>query len=208
VVPALAYGAAQAANCKGAAPPAAYVDAAVALWNETHAGPAVAYLVPELLASVGGVAPFNLLIAGAGSRVSGTTASAKAGKVANVFYAFGPASRATAEGVAFRGSAITFWPYTSLNAPPGSMTVPPRIVMVNTGALLPPPPAPGRHITLHLGPVPSHLPIKATPVLAPKPTSSGAVVAAASVAGVAALAAVLVKTGAIRLPASLARLFR
>lgn len=73
-----------------------------------------------------------------------------------------------------------------------------------------PAPAPARKvIPLHLGPVPTHLPVKAaSPVLAPKPTTSTAVKVAAGVVGVAALGAVLVATKVVTLPPSLARLVR
>ena len=207
VVPVLAYGAAQNANCKGSAPPATLVDAAVAIWNKSHAGPAVAYLVPALLTSPGGVAPSAMIFAGAGSNVSGSTASAKAGQVANIFYAFGPVQNATAEGLAYKEGAITFWPW-NLPSPPGQGQVPGRIVWVNVGA--PTPVAAPHVLTMHLGNVPFHLPVAAvTPAaLAPKPTRSGAVVATVGLVAVAAVGAALVKTGAVRLPAKISRFLR
>jgi hypothetical protein len=198
VIPMLAYLAAQAADCKGSVPPAIAVDAAVALWNKTHAGPAAAYLVPAMLAGPGGVAPFSLLLAGAGASVTGTTPSARAGQPANIFYAFGPANAAKAEGLAFSGSTVTFNPWATLSAPPGASVTSPRIVMVNTGALLPQ----AQPIAVHFGgktltPKPTlsmHLHGSSLSTAAgargpAKPMSAGGkVAAAAGVAGAGALA--------------------
>lgn len=78
-----------------------------------------------------------------------------------------------------------------------------------------PVPRAARSLAFHLGPVPVHMVPAAValraappPSLAPRASSSGGVVAVLAVAGVAAAGAFAVKTGAVTLPRSLARLFR
>jgi len=191
MIPALAYTAAQAAHCQYGPPPAAIVDAVVSLWNKTHAGPAAPYYVPSIgEGAANQVSTF--LLGGRGESVSGSSASARAGVVPNIFYAFGPAQAATAAGLAFSGTAISFNPFpVTSGAPPGVGLTAPRLLMVNTGELLPPAPAPVIISNFHLGPPPA--PVKALlpplPDLAAKPAAPAGMSAGEKLAAAAGLGA-------------------
>ena len=160
-VPALATYAANAANCKGGMPPDAIVDAVVAIWNETHAGPAVPYFIPPISELGGSITP-NLLVVGA---ESGTTQAARAGKDPNAYFAFGPVSAIIADGhyqsnpPANLNVAQDWTPFVVAAPPAGTFSTgqsysAPRIVMVNSGALLPA----KKNLAFHLGPAPAPAP--------------------------------------------------
>lgn len=187
-IPALASAAAQAANCKQVAPAAVIVDAVVNVWNKTHLGPAVPYVVPALQ-TIGGYLYGGDFIGGMNE-----------GPNANVTYAFQPALAAAAARVLTQsGNTIAlFGPPAPL---PGYTLSPPRLVMVNAGALIPPitphtltlhlgpPPPPAAHpvtLTLHLGPRPSTAASARAPAHAGMSTG-GKVAAGVATAGGAAL---------------------
>lgn len=203
VTAALAMYAAQSLNCKGGFPAVAVVDGIVALWNQTHAGPAVPVYVPALLVQPGTGAPGSLLIGGAGVHPSGTSAPAKAGQVPNVFYAFDSAALLSGylgQDVTKPSSGFTGWATFALSgvtAPPGLTLTAPRTVMINVGALTVPAPRPARTINLHLGPLPSSSDAARAPSSrAAVPMSTGAKVAAAgAAAGAGALLWWLGKNG-------------
>jgi hypothetical protein len=208
----LAFFAAQNANCKGGVPPAAIVDALVAMWNKTHQGPAVGYWIPALDVAPSGnlaaPAPAPELFASAAN-----VSDKKTGNVdPNIFYAFQPAaSIASKEGFTSVGTGYGQRP-ASFNAAQNwapflisggffGSTIP-RIVLLNSGALIPPAaPAPKKQLALHLGPAPAkkqlalHLgpsggtSAKASAPAAAAPMSTGGKVAAGvGVAGAGALA--------------------
>ncbi len=147
-VPALASSAAQWGNCKPGPNASAVVDAVVNTWNLTHAGPAVPYLVPAIQEASGHTG--SVLLGGAQASVSGTTPSARAGIVPNIFYAFQPVSKAVADGVLTVNGTRVAYQALGASAMAGYGLTPPRIVMVNGGALLPQPAA--HALALHLGP--------------------------------------------------------
>jgi hypothetical protein len=196
-VPALATYAAQAGNCKGGMPPDVVVDAVVAIWNKTHAGPAASYFVPPI-ATLSGSITADLL--GIQNQTSGSTPAARAGKDPNVYYAFGPIAAILKDGYYQSNppknvNAAQPWAAFAVpSAPAGMAFTQPRIVMVNTGALLPPPPpAPKKSLAFHLAPPPAKKSLAlhlappsstAAKVAAPaKPMSTGGKVAAVAAAG-------------------------
>lgn len=146
-VPALATYAAAAGNCKGGMPPDVIVDAVVAIWNQTHAGPAVGYFIPPIAtlgsfgsSGSGSITP-DLLVVGAGG---GSTPAGRAGKDPNAYYGFGPVSTIISDGYyesnppANVNQAQDWTPFYVAPAPPGMSATTPRIVMVNSGAVVAP----------------------------------------------------------------------
>jgi hypothetical protein len=185
-VPALAAYAVQAAECKGGFPGSVVVDAVVALWNRTHAGPAAPFLIPPIgsrAASSINPAPVAVSPVFMFPSVSGSNPWKQ--------YGFGPAS-----------AALGWQAFWTPPAPSGMVWEPARTVLVNTGALIAP-----HVLTLHLGPPPGptptghvlalHLgPAAATAAAAPSSSSSaGKVAAAAGAAGAGALAWWLASNG-------------
>ena len=136
VIPALAVYMAQALNCKASFPPSIVVDAAVAIWNATHAGPQVDIYVPPLPSGEIGLPliPFW-------QNTTGCDPNGVCGQDSNVYYAFWP-------------MLFTYWKVLAQapSPPPAPMFMPfdpPRVVTINGGAILP---APVRHPTaLHFG---------------------------------------------------------
>jgi hypothetical protein len=212
VLGALAAFAAQAANCKGPVlPPGVIVDAAVAIWNKTHAGPVAPVLVPPLYTVNKGLTAYGppTLIA-AWSSVSGSSGpAARAGKDPYAFYAFLPTGTTAPDHPAGSPSSSDAWtPWKVAPAPAGMNVDPPRVVRVNMGPALPPPAPPPKILQFHLGPVPAHIAPAPPPALRPRASSSGAVVAVAAVGVAGVLGVLAVKSGAVVLPRALARLFR
>jgi len=159
VVPALAEYAAQSSNLKGDMPPATVVDAAVLIWNKTHAGPAVPYYIPAMGAQAGGlgVAPTDFILGSAFQRTTYTnphTPAAKAGIHPNVYYAFGPAKLGQGDAQVSNVADMKTWkfpfsvPFSLPLVPPVITPTKPRIVMVNTGALIP---IPKKTLAFHMG---------------------------------------------------------
>jgi len=138
VVSALASFASSAANCKATLPPGVIVDAAVKIWNQTHAGPAVAYLVPPLNQINQGIVAFGdpSSILTTWPTVSGPGPAEQAGKDPYAYYAFQPLSSIPSSEHPNLSAGGQLWPIAP--PPAGSNVDPPRIVMVNTGALLTP----------------------------------------------------------------------
>lgn len=155
-VGALATYAAQAANCKGGIPPGLIVDAVVQMWNQTHAGPAVAYLVPPLAVLPGSLTGTPTLLVTWGS-TSGSTPAGQAGKDPWAFYGFGPAALAQPYASVGNVADDSTWgfatPFTTAPAPPGMVATSPRIVMVNSGAVIPRTTVVGHASSLALGAV-------------------------------------------------------
>lgn len=140
VVPALATYAANAANCKGGMPPGVIIDAVVTMWNRTHAGPAAPFYVPPLVASWGAMQ--TILI---------PTWQHTSGQDPNAAAAF---QRLTPDKAAWLQASPSHWLYPAPPSPSSLIGLSgPRVVMVNTGALLPPPPP--RVLNFHLGPPPT-----------------------------------------------------
>jgi hypothetical protein len=136
VVPALAAYLAQADNCKGGFPPSVVVDAAVNIWNATHAGPAVDLYVPPLSPTLTG-----LDILPHWQNATGCLPNGVCDTDPNVAYAFAPLSS-------------TYWGNLASAPPPppyagfvGAYDAP-RTVSVHTGA----PISATKAITMHLGP--------------------------------------------------------
>jgi hypothetical protein len=148
-IPALAYASAMVGECQKVPPASIIVDAAVNVWNQTHSGAPIPYYVPALIVQVGSESPApGLLLLGAGSSVSGTTPSAQAGLPGNIYYAFSPANVAQNEAGSDLSQPPTpsrsYWlpfgtsPFgvDSLSPPTGFDAIGPRIVMLNSGALI------------------------------------------------------------------------
>jgi hypothetical protein len=154
-VPAIATYAAQAGNCKGGMPPGSIVDAVVAVWNAVHAGPPIGYFIPPIAELDGSVTPDVL---GLWGQESGTTPAAKAGKDPNVYYGFGPVQKIVSDGYyqsnppSNLNEAQDWAAFTVPPAPAGMDFTSPRIVLVNSGAFVPPPPPGKKHLDFHLGP--------------------------------------------------------
>lgn len=115
-VGALATCAAKGLNCKGGTPPGLVIDAVVAIWNKTHAGPPVQIWIPPLglAPGLGGGSP--VLIPFWQNVSSSTTGSVDP----NVYYAFKPVSdvpTATLPAVAYTLGGST----------------PPQVVSINSG---------------------------------------------------------------------------
>jgi hypothetical protein len=135
VVPALAEYLAQADNCKGGFPPSVVVDAAVNIWNATHAGPAVDLYVPPLSPFLTGV---DIIPHG---NTTGCLPNGVCDTDPNVAYAFAPLSS-------------TYWGVISQSPSPPPFTGfvggydPARVVSVNSGPAI----SASKAITMHLGP--------------------------------------------------------
>jgi hypothetical protein len=157
-VPALAMYAANAANCKGGMPPDVIIDAVVAIWNATHAGPAVGYFIPPISELGNSITPAMLVV---WTQNSGTTPAGRAGMDPNAYYGFGPVQKIISDGYyesnppADINRAQDWQPFSIAPTPPGMSASTPRIVSVNSGALLPPT---KKHLDLHLGPAPAPAP--------------------------------------------------
>lgn len=180
-VGALATGAANAANCKGALPPGVIVDAAIAIWNKTHAGPIVAILIPPLNQTNSGITAFGSpSIIAAWQNISGSTPASKAGKDPYAFYAFGPASAMSADHPSGSMNLQTgaWTPWKVAPALPGGTIAPPRIALVNMGPILPPAAA--------AAPAPVHKTLAFRLGPQPKPAASGGMSTGAKVATYAA----------------------
>jgi len=136
VVPALAYYLAQADNCKASFPPSVVVDAAVNIWNATHAGPTVELYVPPLSPTLTG-----LDIIPHWQNATGCQPNGICDTDPNVAYAFAPLSS-------------TYWKRLDAAPPPPPYAGfvggfdPARVVSVNSG----PPISASKAITMHLGP--------------------------------------------------------
>lgn len=211
----LAYFAAQNANCKGGVPPNAVVDSLLAIWNKTHAGPAIGVFIPPL-----DLAPSGSLAAPApGPGIVGVAGNVTDQKTGNVnpyiYYAFQPVSAIVAhEGMSQIGTGLGQRP-KNLNAAqdwsPWFLTTGffgatvPRIALLNSGPLLPPlAPPPKKQLAFHLAPAPAkkqlafHLgPSSSTTAKASAPKSASAAAGLSTgekvaAAGTAAAAATLV----------------
>lgn len=137
VIGALATYAAKTLNCKGGAPPGVIVDACVAIWNKTHAGPAFSIWIPPLGADIGGMST-GALIAGQGVVAGGNSPSGQAGQDPNIFYAFQAvqAIQYSAGALAYPYSGGDTWtPFNIIGAPPGIAWTQPRVVSLNLGPI-------------------------------------------------------------------------
>lgn len=123
---ALAHYAAQQSNCQGGPPPDVIVDAVVAIYNQTHDGPAEAYFVPPLNAGT-----ISIPIVATDDTVR--TWNGVSQEDPNVEYAFELLLEA-AQSPLWQGVPNYFGPGS--NAVPS--VTPPRTVMVNAGPLLRP----------------------------------------------------------------------
>jgi len=202
VIPAIAANTAQSMNCKSGIPPEVVVDAAAAIWNKVHAGPAVDVFVPPLNTTwnPAGVASPT------GSAIMipfwQSVSNSNTGNVdPNLYFAFQPFSQIAAK-LKFTASDVKA--HFAMYFPPGPglwITTPGRVVSINSGALLPqtqpiavhfggktltPKPAP---ITLHFGGKKLTTTTAAGAKAPGAPMSAGGkVAAAAGVAGAGALA--------------------
>ena len=138
---ALAHYAAQKSACQGGPPPDVIVDAVVAMWNQSHEGPAEAYFVPPLNTAPSGapiVASFRQW-----------AVNGKGLPDPNVEYAFDLLLQA-AQSPFWGGVPTYFGPGDS---PGGNLLdirpTPPRSVMVNSGPLTAQA-RPARTINLHI----------------------------------------------------------
>jgi hypothetical protein len=150
VVGALAQYASQAANCMASLPPGVLVDAAVNIWNQTHAGPAAQVLVPPLSQTNKGIMAYGtptIITAWQHPNTSGNGLAALAGKDPYAYYAFdlvGNIAWTDEPNTASLPSGAGPWtPWTIAPTPPlitslssglsSDYTDPPRVVMVHTG---------------------------------------------------------------------------
>jgi hypothetical protein len=136
VIPAIAMNSAESLNCKSGMPPGQVVDAIAAIWNHTHAGPAIDYFIPPL---AGAPDPTSQVITGTATIIPfwQNVSNSTTGNVdPNVYFAFQPVSSIAAK-LNDSSSNVSTYFATYFPAASGLWSVSPgRIVSLNSGPLL------------------------------------------------------------------------